>query len=157
MKNSKKRLFFSSISFKMIFLSLFFASFLFIGKDIFAGGVTVGNGGDQVVIGMNIPGAYENQNTLLNFGEKIINEIVNDQNPFINKVKRDGNCKSHTARELFVQKFLPLESKNQNNSLRGYLLVELQDCKLPNRIKGQTPYGGSDFWDLYGVDELPTY
>jgi hypothetical protein len=81
-----------------------------ISKVITAGGVTVGNGKDSVVVGFSLKNDYRSEGELKLAAQEMIESIQEGSFSRLQEMERLGQCDlgKHLIKSLKVESFLPL-------------------------------------------------
>ncbi len=100
------------------------------------GGVDVGNG--HVVVGFDTPG-FKLENQLQTYAEDIVFSIQEGVHPQVLAMTAKGECATEGVqiKGLIVEKYFPIDvvRKFSMSRYKGRYIVELFNCKRPNRLK----------------------
>jgi hypothetical protein len=100
------------------------------------GGVDVGNG--HVVVGFDTPG-FKLEHDLQTYAEDQIFSIQEGVHPDVLALAMKGECATNGVqiKGLEVQKYFPIDvvRKFSMSRYKGHYIVELFQCKRPERIK----------------------
>ncbi|MCR9204130.1 MAG: hypothetical protein NXH75_06110 [Halobacteriovoraceae bacterium] len=133
-------------------LLILFGAFFLILMNAFPGGVTVGNGTGKVIVGFSVREGFQTEKELMIYTQNLIYDIRDGKNPRIEKMILEGQCEKsyRSVKRLETETFIPIVegSLSESTEYIGYLLIELDHCKVPDKITADLPYGGSEFWDL---------
>ncbi len=117
-----------------------------------AGGVTVGNGQDKVIIGFSIKNDFRSESELKLAAKEVIDSINEGSFERLHHIERQAQCEGdyRRVRSLKVESFLPIVDGvlTLEREYVGYLQVELKNCLNPTQLKDDEPFGGRDLWEF---------
>ncbi|NDB55318.1 hypothetical protein EB169_05755 [archaeon] len=134
-----------------LFTSLVFLSFFCINTS-HGGGVTVGNGQGNIIVGISLQNQYLYEDQLMKSAEDVIQRIYNGEFDRLNQIIADGNCDPSYVKidGLKSKRFYILDQGilKKEKEFVGYLQIELKDCQTIDEIMSDEPYGGIEFWEI---------